>query len=136
MESLRGSLLFIPVFIRIQIMDGIEMVTRYRLIELEAATHASDATANRSALPLDSGSAHAHALAGSTGTDATHESEPSISDRERRRPLPPRALPIVGMSANSDAAAQALATQAGMTAFLPKPFSRADVQAALAPYQK
>ncbi len=107
-------------------MDGIEMVTRYRLLELEAATHA---TANWSLPPLTPALDAGPARAESGSTDATHESEQSVRERCHR-------LPIVGMSANSDAAAQALAVQAGMTAFLPKPFSLADVQAALAAYQK
>jgi CheY-like chemotaxis protein len=125
-------------------MDGIEMVTRYRLLELEAAAHE---TSDRSyELPpsthaFDSGPAHdidrdqsqADQARTSGAAAAAHGIDRSGCDRRRRlRP----ALPIVGMSANSDAAARALAEQAGMTAFLPKPFSIADVHAALATYQK
>jgi CheY-like chemotaxis protein len=47
--------------------------------------------------------------------------------------LQPRRAPmaIVGMSANSDLASQSLAVDAGMNAFMPKPFSAADMQAVL-----
>ncbi len=40
-------------------------------------------------------------------------------------------MAIVGMSANTDLASQSLATEAGMNAFMPKPFSAADMQAML-----
>ena len=45
--------------------------------------------------------------------------------------LGPRRAPmaVVGMSANSDLASQSLASDAGMNAFMPKPFSAADMQA-------
>jgi CheY-like chemotaxis protein len=46
-------------------------------------------------------------------------------------PLGPQRAPmaVVGMSANSDLASQSFATDAGMNAFMPKPFSAADMQA-------
>ncbi len=40
-------------------------------------------------------------------------------------------MAIVGMSANTDLTSQSLATDAGMNAFMPKPFSSADMQAVL-----
>ena len=52
----------------------------------------------------------------------------SLSSAEPRRRAP---MAIVGMSANTDLASQSLATDAGMNAFLPKPFSAADMQATL-----
>jgi CheY-like chemotaxis protein len=102
--------------------------------------------------------AAASATRKTTGADATSGSD--VQKQLDRLPVPPvmsanaeglpvpepqrptgnsarrlSALPIVGMSANSDAAAQALATQAGMTSFLPKPFAIADLHAVLAAYQ-
>ena len=74
----------------LQVMDGFEMVRRYRQFE--------------STLPVAMSSA---------------ASEP-------RAPMA-----IVGMSANTDLASLSLATDAGMNAFLPKPFSAADMQATL-----
>ncbi len=123
------------------------MVTRYRLLELDAAAQeTSDRSLPPSTHAFDSGPAHDRdhdhgeadvdqARSSGAAAAAAHEIEFERTNGERRRRLRP-ALPIVGMSANSDAVARALAEQAGMTAFLPKPFSIADMQATLAAYQK
>jgi CheY-like chemotaxis protein len=81
----------------IQVMDGFEMVRRYRSLEVLKRIGSS--------------------------THGLINAPSSFPAQAARAPMA-----IVGMSANSDMTSQSLATDAGMNAFMSKPFSAADMR--------
>lgn len=87
------------------VMDGFECVRRYRQIERSGGD--CDAAA-------PSGAVTATGASTSTASASAAISRPDMV--------------IVGMSANSDIGSQSLAHDAGMDAFLAKPFSGAELQ--------
>ena len=104
-------------------MDGFEMVRRYRALE------SAHGTSNRSvdSLFAEFGSKshsepHAHQQSSAT-VFASVPPPPPVSARPRVR----QPMTILGISANSDLIAQSLATDAGMDAFVSKPFTLADL---------
>ena len=105
-------------------MDGFEMVRRYRAVELQRAQEL--ALAQRSSCSLT-------ATTSTIGTSLqlAASAEPAVISNSFLR----SAMAIVGMSANSDMLSQSLAADAGMNAFLAKPFSFADINAVLSQFK-
>ena len=90
------------------VMDGIEAVSRYREFEKKQSFSSSGSATSTPTLFL---------------TPSTDESTVVNTDN-----IPKRNLLIIGMSANSDNAIIKDALDAGMDAFLPKPFTMSDLQ--------
>jgi CheY-like chemotaxis protein len=130
-----------------QVMDGFEMVRRYRAHEAALAVSAArrlasdiyDGDGNDGDCNHGGGSGHADGGGAHGRGDGNHDDcahGRGVGGDDQPKPVPAsqaaRApMPIVGMSANSDLASQSLAVDAGMNAFMPKPFSVADMQAVL-----
>lgn len=103
------------------------MVRRYRFLEAEHGRRVESNIGLGGAIGTcasASDSSEPESMSGS-GT----QSEP-LSARVRSRSRPPMA--ILGISANSDLVAQSMATDAGMNAFVSKPFTLADLASAVA----
>ena len=127
-------------------MDGLEMVRRYRLLESERNATASSAVDGA----LDDLDSSAPAARDSESDEVATLPVPTAIRRAAGEvdPLPPpspppsapsaceprrrRAMPILGISANAHLIAQPLAAEAGMDAFVSKPFTLADLKRAVA----
>jgi CheY-like chemotaxis protein len=110
-----------------QVMDGFEMVRRYRAVELQRAQELAEQASTGTSL-YASTSADRDEPTAVGGVDSI--SPAAISNCFSRA-----AMAIVGMSANSDLASQSLAADAGMNFFLAKPFSFADINAVLCQFK-
>ena len=101
--------------LQMPVMDGIEAVRRYR--EYETAQHKGlkqDRTGESTVLPAD------YTVIDLIGSPLHGHTATTVAD--------PHRLFIIGMSANSDAVTKQCAHDAGMDAFLAKPFAIADLQ--------
>ena len=96
------------------VMDGIEAVSRYREFEKKQSSSSPSSSPSSS-----SGSATP------TPTFSPSNDESTVVNTNS---IPKRNLLIIGMSANSDNAIIKGALDAGMDAFLPKPFTMSDLQ--------
>ena len=101
------------------VMDGFEAMRRYRAFERESKAAAAD---QRTRLKSSS-SAGAFADAILSSQTQGH----LLADAARAFDCERKDMAIVGMSANSDLGSQTLAREAGMNAFVPKPFSQANL---------
>ena len=100
-------------------MDGVEMVRRYRALEAERSVVLGAAE------PLESCAVESTPATGTHSHSASVESGRPLAQRALTLARPP--MPIVGISANSNLIGQPQATDAGMNAFLSKPFTLADL---------
>ena len=108
-----------------QVMDGFEMVRRYRSVELQRAQELAQQASTGTSLYASADRDEPTAVGG-----VDYISPAAISNCFSRA-----AMAIVGMSANSDLASQSLAADAGMNFFLAKPFSFADINAVLSQFK-
>jgi CheY-like chemotaxis protein len=101
-------------------MDGFEMVRRYRALESER-----NAIISASTIPSSESAGNER---DTSAAPALSHAASAESGRPRRALFPARLpMPIVGISANSNLISQSQATDAGMNAFLSKPFKLADL---------
>jgi CheY-like chemotaxis protein len=113
-------IIYLPLC-EVQVMDGFEMVRRYRAVELQRAQE----LAQRSSC---TGTA---STTGASPLPVTASPDSAVISHSFSR----SAMAIVGMSANSDLSSQSLAADAGMNYFLAKPFSFADINVVLSQFK-